>query len=565
MLRFPRLTVSLSGLVALLFPLLVACSDSSSSGGAVTYSIGGTVTGLTGTLTLQNNGTDSITITADGAFAFTGRLADAATYDVTVSSPPVGQSCTVTNGAGTIHGADVTDIQVVCAPLSGWDHPDDPSDGITTAGGFPNLPRVDMGTNGDAAIVYYDEDGSGDPVILLSERRNGTWSHPASVNDKLSLDGTDVQEYSWSAPDVVMSNDGDTIVTWFQENSFSSDSFFVSERRNGVWTHPANPDDHHNIDGSIGLGDTRIGLAMASNGDTVICWVQNIPSGPQRVFLSEYRSGVWTHPASTADYISPDTWGNHEPHAAMSTNGDTILTWVQRRLSGSSDRNILVSTYEGSAWTHPADADSYISPDGVASWPWVAIGDNGDCAVVWRQATTGDIYDPQNKIFLSEYRGGVWTHPGTLADFICLPGTSTPASSPQVAMDASGNTVVVWLQYDGTYTRVFMSEYRSGAWTHPATIGDYINPDGSRASDPQVVMSASGDAVVIWEQSNGSEDQIYMSEYRNGLWTHPADLTDHISLDGMEAYEAHLAIDDDGDTLVVWLQANLLFMSEYTK
>ncbi len=28
-----------------------------------------------------------------------------------------------------------------------------------------------------------------------------------------------------------------------------------------------------------------------------------------------------------------------------------------------------------------------------------------------------------------------------------------------------------------------------------------------------------GNTVVVWEQNNGTTDQIFMSEYRNGSWT----------------------------------------------
>ena len=47
-------------------------------------------------------------------------------------------------------------------------------------------------------IVYFDEDAAGDPLVLLSERRNGAWVHPANVNERLSLSGSEVPFYSWT-------------------------------------------------------------------------------------------------------------------------------------------------------------------------------------------------------------------------------------------------------------------------------------------------------------------------------------------------------------------------------
>lgn len=79
------------------------------------YTVGGTVTGLSGTLVLQNNGGDDRTVTASGAFTFPAALADGSTYSVTVKTQPTGQTCTVTNGTGTISGSNVTNVAVACA------------------------------------------------------------------------------------------------------------------------------------------------------------------------------------------------------------------------------------------------------------------------------------------------------------------------------------------------------------------------------------------------------------------------------------------------------------------
>ena len=71
---------------------------------AGTYSIGGTVSGLSGTVVLEDNGGDDLSISANGTFTFATLLAQSAPYNVTVSTDPSGQTCTVTNGSGTVSG-----------------------------------------------------------------------------------------------------------------------------------------------------------------------------------------------------------------------------------------------------------------------------------------------------------------------------------------------------------------------------------------------------------------------------------------------------------------------------
>ena len=87
-------------------------------GGTTTYTVGGMVTGLTGTgLILQDNGGDNLAITGTGTVSFTFKTAivNGGAYSVTVSSQPSSptQVCTVTNGSGKV-SANVTNVQVTC-------------------------------------------------------------------------------------------------------------------------------------------------------------------------------------------------------------------------------------------------------------------------------------------------------------------------------------------------------------------------------------------------------------------------------------------------------------------
>ncbi len=83
-----------------------------------TYTVGGTVVGLaTGaTAILQNGGSDSLSLSSNGSFAFATAVASGAPYAVTVATQPSTptQLCTVTNGSGSVGSANVTGVQVTC-------------------------------------------------------------------------------------------------------------------------------------------------------------------------------------------------------------------------------------------------------------------------------------------------------------------------------------------------------------------------------------------------------------------------------------------------------------------
>jgi hypothetical protein len=88
----------------------VACA------GAETFTIGGTASGLISgrSVTLLDNGTNSLAVTANGTFAFATALASGSTYSVTVGTEPTGETCTVTNGSGAVGSANITNVAVAC-------------------------------------------------------------------------------------------------------------------------------------------------------------------------------------------------------------------------------------------------------------------------------------------------------------------------------------------------------------------------------------------------------------------------------------------------------------------
>ncbi|HTW75619.1 MAG TPA: kelch repeat-containing protein [Steroidobacteraceae bacterium] len=95
--------------------MLTACGGSSTSTtrSPTTYSVGGTLSGMSGTIVLQNNGTDTLTLTNDGAFAFSTTLAPNSAYSVTVVTQPIDQTCSVSDGSGTL-SASIDDVAVIC-------------------------------------------------------------------------------------------------------------------------------------------------------------------------------------------------------------------------------------------------------------------------------------------------------------------------------------------------------------------------------------------------------------------------------------------------------------------
>jgi hypothetical protein len=102
-----------------------------------TYSIGGTITGLTaGGLVLQNNAGDDLSVNSGATtFAFATRI-NSGTYSVTVKTQPTILNCAVSNGSGTAN-IDITTVSISCIKTLGT---------VTTLAGTAGTPGSADGT-----------------------------------------------------------------------------------------------------------------------------------------------------------------------------------------------------------------------------------------------------------------------------------------------------------------------------------------------------------------------------------------------------------------------------------
>lgn len=100
--------------------VLVGVLSACPSPPAPTFTVGGEVRGFEarrGGLSLRL-GDEVLAIEGDGAFTFSTRLPSGAAYEVTIDAAPSVQRCTVSDGQGTIAGANVDAVRVSCVTVA---------------------------------------------------------------------------------------------------------------------------------------------------------------------------------------------------------------------------------------------------------------------------------------------------------------------------------------------------------------------------------------------------------------------------------------------------------------
>ena len=206
-------------------------------------------------------------------------------------------------------------------------------------------------------------------------------------------------------------------------------------------------------------------------------------------------------------------------------------------------------------------ADATTPVGGASEGPVAAMGNRANGLVVWAQSV-----GRERRIFKGEYRDGKWQAP---SDMIAVSPAGGSAGKPKVALAGNGDAAIVWEQVEQGRSRILLAERRQGVWKLPKSTADSLSLGSKYAWEAEVAMNELGDTVVVWSQESASgAHAIYKSEYRHGKWQHPSGLADSISpAQGGDALRPKVAINDAGATLVVWEQAidgvNRIFKSEF--
>jgi hypothetical protein len=166
----------------------------------------------------------------------------------------------------------------------------------------------------------------------------------------------------------------------------------------------------------------------------------------------------------------------------------------------------------------------------------------GNAIAVWRQSD-----GTRNSIRASRFV------PGTGWGGAVLIGAENNGDVwfPSIAMDPHGNAVVVWSQSDGTRDNVWANRFVAGTGWGAAMLIE--TDDAGSASNPRVGVDPAGNAVAVWQQSDGIRDNIWTNRFvpRTGWGT--AGVRDTAT---GNARNPAVSLSGSGDAMLVWEQTD---------
>ena len=329
-------------------------------------------------------------------------------------------------------------------------------------------------------------------------------------------------------------------------------------------------------------------LALDASGNPVVAWQENVPGQFGNIYVKRLNGTTWVQLGNELD-INPSQ-NAVKPSLALDTSGNPVVAWtewngssndvyVKRwdsvslswvQLGGALDVNpaqnaishslaldsanrpvvaffendgtsfnIYVKRWDGTDWVLLGGAlDVNLGED--AYDPSLALDASGNPVVAWHEHTPGQF----DNIYVKRWNGTSWEPLGGALDVNVNDG----AALASLALDASGNPVVAWTEWNALSNNVYVKRWDGANWVPLGNELDISEPQP--AGSPSLALDTSGRPVVAWFENDGTSDNIYVKRWDGTSWLLQGNGLDTVL--SQVAQYPKVAMDSLGYPVVVW-------------
>jgi PKD domain len=389
-------------------------------------------------------------------------------------------------------GADSSKAQIVMAPggeaVAVWQRGASPvvQAAVRPAGRAWSTPAT-ISTGGTAGSTAQD------PVLAVDPQGNVTaaWWQYDGTYQTVWADRLPAGSIAWQIPEqlsvtadqgadpaIAVDPRGDVTAVWTALASGQRTVQTAQLPAGGAWSPPVQI-------ASTPANVAYLSVATDPSDDAVVVWTAaDGTSNAYVVHAADRSAGTWAAPVTVSPASQTDLVSSQ---VAMDAHGDAFAIWTL--LNGGSAQIEATERLPGNGvWQTPTALSANTA---FAQDPTLVVDPLGNVWATWTLNGSQGQTD-------EEPAGGTWQAPVNVSSV----GTS---GAPQLAFDASGDAVAVWLH--GTSATTFDAEAatRSAgatAWRPPTDISSSTTvmpfPVPTVATDP------AGDAAAIWTESDGS-------------------------------------------------------------
>jgi hypothetical protein len=401
-----------------------------------------------------------------------------------------------------------------------------------------DLGNVDSDTKDDIIIGAPGYDASSADIV---------WGpSDVKINQKSSAQDT------WF-PAVAADPNGNIIVVWEDYISSSDDDILAQKfdpGGNPLW---GSRDLRVNQDSTAATRDYPK-IAIDSDGNSIIVW-DDERNGNVDIYAQKLA------PNGTALWSSSDVKVNQNSDSAdqwisdiaLDLDGNAIVVWSDDR-AGITDTDIYaqnLSSSTGSAqWGSTDKQVNQNSDTNSQTVPVVDTDSNGLAIVAWDDSRSGSAGIYAQK--LNATGSALW---GSSDKLVNQAGSSV--DNPDLAVDDSDNTIVVWRDYRSSNWDVYAQKLNSAGTAQWGVSDKKVNQNSDSASQYEVAVDtdSSGNAIVVWEDLRVSGDShIYAQKLDTSGSTQwgSSDKKINQNSDTEDQLTPDVVVDSNGNIYIVW-------------
>jgi hypothetical protein len=388
---------------------------------------------------------------------------------------------------------------------------------VKLSGAEATTPQVAVDAQGDAVSVW---ERGGTHVIEASSRlaASPSWLPPVTLSNT---------KEEASLPQVGIDSHGDAVATWLSSGGGEySLQATVRTGLSGSWQPPTTLK-------KVGMMEPPgPELAVDPQGDAVVIWANE-----EKTIEAASRPAGGSF--QTPEALSSTGAAQHPARVVLDGAGNATAVWEDDK-SGET----LITTARkptGGKWQTP---EAISAPGKNANEPRVAVNARGDAVAVWERPDLGgfEVVEAAS----NPASGGKWGKPVALTN----PAVVVEPANQQVAIDGQGDAVVTWSWIDAAkhdIVEAAVGKATTSLWQTPTVLS---GPGSVVEETPQVGVNEQGDAVIVWERPNGSNEIVEAATglAASGSWQAPVPL----SVGGQNASEPQVSLDAQGNAVAVW-------------
>jgi hypothetical protein len=366
------------------------------------------------------------------------------------------------------------------APVGGWS----PPESVDRSGpGDSKNPQVTIDSNGNGFAVWQRESllGSVPPGETIWASRYtlaGGWFDAERIDPRDISNATN--------PQIAVDSAGIGHAVWAEDLGSG-----------GIWWNRYTREDGWSFDhGIVAGGDSHQNpqIAVEPEGNALAVWEQ---SDGTRYDLWASRYTPESHWGSAERIEAGNAGDAVRPRVAVDLEGNVLAIWEQ---FDGVRWSIWANRYTRSGgWSAAQRVES--NGAGDARRPQIAIDGSGNVVAVWIQSD-----GTRFNVWTNRYTPGrSWGTP----ELIETDNTSN-ASKPRIAVDPNRNALAVWEQSDGTRVHLWSNRYTQlNGWGTAEVVENLLNSSHS----PQVAVDARGNGLVVWHQSGDRRTDIWANRF----------------------------------------------------